>query len=375
MEANIIVCPFCHKEFLLTEVITNQIEAQLKSSLEKVISEKYEKQYEEEKKRLKENLTEKVRKDIALELEEKNEELAGMKEKLEAYRSKEKQLLKKERELDDAKSEMDLEYERKLAKERKEISLAADEKAALEIKKLNKIIDDLTKQMKEGQRKAEQGSTKLQGEILELALEELLVKCFPEDEITPIAPGKRGADILQKVKHNSGKIAGLILWEAKRTKNWQPLWIAKLKEDQRREKAELAVIASETLPQHITNFGLDNGVWVTDLRYVIGLASVLRENLKAISELKAVNSSKESKAEMVYNYLTGTQFKQRVESMVEAYATMRDDLEEEKRIMGKTWAKREKQIDKFIENAAGMYGDLQGIGATLQSVKLLETTE
>jgi len=401
-KTNNIVCPFCKKEFQLTDVITAQIENELKSDfqeqLEKLQAEKnealenqkkeiekkllqkyeeqYEKQLEEETARLKESVNKKAKKEFDSELKEKQEEIEEAYKRIESYKEKEKQLLQKERKFEDDKHDMEIQYQEKLTSEVKNAYLSAQEKLNLEydlkLKEKEKIIEDLNKQMKEGQRKAEQGSMKLQGEILELEMEELLKEYFPNDDIQPVAPGKKGADIIQTVRLQSGKIAGSILWETKRTKNWQSTWIQKLKDDQRDCKAEIAVIASEVVPQEIKNFGIENGVWITELKFALGLSTVLRENLKNSAAIRFANEGKDDKAEMIFNYLTGTQFKQRVESILEAYVEMSNDIETEKRVMERSWAKREKQIERFVKNISGMCGDLQGIGANLPDIKLLE---
>jgi len=401
-KANNIVCPFCRKEFPLTDAIKNQVENELKTGfqeqletikaekdealenlreeLEKKLSQRYEKKYEklleEETDKLRESALKKAKRELNLELKEKQEEIEEANKKLESYKKKETQLIKKERMLEEQKHDMEIAYQEKLTSECKKAYMTAQEKIneeyELKMKEKEKIIEDLSKQMKEGQRKAEQGSMKLQGEILELELEELLKECFPEDEIIPIAPGKKGGDIKQIVKFRSGKIAGTILWETKRTKNWQSTWIQKLKEDQRNENMDLAVIASEVIPQEIKNFGIESGVWITDLKYAMGLSTVLRENLKNVAEIRIANSGKDDKAEMIYNYLVGTQFKQRVESILEAYVEMCNDIENEKRVMEKSWAKRAKQVEKSIKNISGIWGDLQGIGASIPDIKLLE---
>jgi hypothetical protein len=392
------MCPHCHREFPLTEAITQQIETHLKDSyeekieqlknvqknelatfktqLEKNLTAQFEKQHEEDTAKIREFTAQKIKKEFNMELEQKDAEIEIINKRLESYLAKEKQLMQKEHQLEEEKHTMTLTFHEQLTKEIKKAYAAAEEKAEetyqLKLKEKEKIIADLSRQMKEGQRKAEQGFAKLQGEILELELEELLQKYFPEDEIAPIAPGKRGADIMQTVRFSTGKTAGTILWETKRTKTWQAAWIPKLKEDQRDAHAEIAVIASEVLPQHISEFGMDNGIWITDLKYTVALAGALRENLKSLAMIKSAYSGKETKSEMVYSYLTGIQFKQRVESILEAYIEMKDDLEQEKRAIEKSWAKREKQAERFIKNISGMYGDLQGIGASLQSIKLLE---
>jgi len=357
------------------EALENQKKEIEKKLLQKY-EEQYEKQLEEETARLKESVNKKAQKEFDAELREKREEIEEAYKKLESYREKEKQLLQKERKFEEDRHDMEIQYQEKLTNEIKNAYANARDKLNLEyelkLKEREKIIEDLNKQMKEGQRKAEQGSMQLQGEILELELEELLREFFPNDDIQPVAPGKKGADIIQKVRLQSGKIAGSILWEIKRTKNWQSTWIQKLKDDQRDCKAEIAVIASEVIPQEIKNFGIENGVWITELKFAMGLSTVLRENLKNAAAIRFANEGKDDKAEMVFNYLTGTQFKHRVESILEAYVEMSNDIEAEKRVMERSWAKREKQIERFVKNISGMCGDLQGIGANLPDIKLLE---
>lgn len=401
MDTNTITCPHCKKNFVLTKVITSQIEEQLRTEheqeinllkkkqednlikaqqeVEKKITERLEKQYETDYQKIKTDALKKAKRELSEELSDKDDEIAEINKKLQSYKQKEKTLLKKERELEDAKHSLNIEFQEKLNKELKKVYADAQSKVEEEFKlkllEKEKIINDLSKQMKEGQKKAEQGSMQLQGEVLELAIEDLLSKYFPEDLIEPVSVGKKGGDIIQSVKFSSGKIAGKILWELKRTKNWSATWINKLKDDQRQIHAELAVIASEALPNDINNFGFSDGIWITDVKYILGLATALRENLKSLALIKVANEGKTNKAEMVFNYLTGTQFKQRVESILEAYVEMQGDLESEKRLLEKSWSKREKQIERFVKNISGMYGDLQGYGATLPSIKLLEISE
>ncbi|GMO28799.1 MAG: DUF2130 domain-containing protein [Termitinemataceae bacterium] len=380
MTNNNITCPFCHKEFQLTEAITNQIEGQLKFDMEKALSDKYEKQYEkryeEDYKKLKESAAEKAKKEFNNELKDKEEELQEMNKKLQSFKEKEKIILQKERALEEERHTIEIAYQEKLNKEVKMAYSKAQESLEkeydLKIKEKEKLIADLNKQMKEGQKKAEQGSMQLQGEILEIKIEELLRINFPQDIIEPVPVGIRGADIIQTVKLDTGKSAGKIIWELKRTKNFSMDWIDKLKEDQKSVHAEIAIIATEALPQEIAYFGTIENVWITDVKYILGVAKTLRENLTALAKFKYANEGKENTSGMIFNYLIGTEFKLRVESILKAYVDMQNDLEQEKRILEKSWAKREQQIKLFFKNISGMYGDLQGIGAPLQEVKLLE---
>ncbi len=212
--------------------------------------------------------------------------------------------------------------------------------------------------------------------MLELALEELLRTSFPVDEIDPVPKGVRGADILQHVNGSLGRCCGTIIWESKRTKNWSDGWLEKLREDQRTARADVAVLVTEVLPKDLTTFGLKEGIWVTNTSSLLGLATALRQTLIQVATTKLAVAGKNEKIEVLFGYLTGAEFRQRVEAIIEAFKVMQEDLEEEKRVSQKRWAKREKQIGRVVDNTAGMYGDLQGlIGTSMQSIPSLEAAE
>ncbi len=197
---------------------------------------------------------------------------------------------------------------------------------------------------------------------------------FPYDEIVPVPKGVRGADVVQKVKDNSGRMCGQIIWESKKTKAWSNGWIQKLKDDQRMIKADLAVIVSVALPEDVKGFVLRNGVWICDIKLVVALAVALRINLLNVSRERAMSVGKNEKMEILYSYLTGVEFKQRVEAIVEAFSSMDQGLRKERMAYEKIWSEREKQIKKVITNTVGMYGDLSGLVA-LPQIKTLELPE
>jgi hypothetical protein len=231
-------------------------------------------------------------------------------------------------------------------------------------------------QIKELQRKLEQGSQQLQGEIQELTLEMLLKKEFPQDEIREVPKGTRGADIVQIIKTNTTNTCGTIIWESKNTKNWDKSWLQKLKDDQRRLKADIAVIVSRVLPENIKSFGFSDGVWMCDIHSVIGLAHALRQQIVQVYRARAVNNDRAEKAEIVYNYLTSNEFKQRIEVLVEYFKDRREKLEKEKAYFLKKWQEEEKSIGRIIESAAGIYGDLQGlVGSALPKISYFELTD
>lgn len=221
-------------------------------------------------------------------------------------------------------------------------------------------------------KKLEQGSQQTQGEVLELEIEEVLRKEFPNDEIKEVAKGVRGADIVQVVKDKMGKTCGLILWESKNAK-WSDTWLSKLKEDQRAAKADIAVLVSENLPEGIKNFSYKAGVWVSSRQTFAALASALRISLHQVFTTKQSAVGKNEKMEVLYEYLSGVEFRHRVEGIVEAFSEMQEDIEREKRWFTAKWSKQEKSLRKVMDQTHGMYGELESMmGKSLEPIKSLE---
>jgi hypothetical protein len=286
-------------------------------------------------------------------------------------------LIRQKRELDDAKRELELTVETRvqdgLSATREQAKKEAEEGLKLKVMEKEQTIASMQTQIEELKRRAEQGSQQLQGEVQELELEAVLRTKFPRDTIEPVPKGEFGGDALQRVIGPVGQQCGTILWESKRTKNWSDGWLAKLRDDQRTAKAEIAVIVSQTLPKGVESFDLIEGVWVTESRCAIPVATALRQSLIELSGSRLASEGQQTKTEMVYQYLTGPRFRHRVEAIVEKFTDMQSDLERERKTMTRLWAKREEQIRGVIESTAGMYGDLQGIaGKSLQEIEGLE---
>jgi hypothetical protein len=237
-----------------------------------------------------------------------------------------------------------------------------------------KLIAEMQKQIASLNQKVEQGSQQLQGEVLELDLEAQLRAEFPHDHIEPVPKGMRGADILHHVFTSTGQECGTIIWEAKRTKGWNNGWTAKLKEDQRTAKAELAVIVSVALPDTIRNFGVVDNVWLCDRVSMLALATALRQGLVGAATARLAETGKQGKMEELYQYLCSTEFRQHVEGLVESFVELQKELGKERRAMEKIWAAREKQITRAIRHTALLYGSIQGIagGGALPEIKQLQ---
>jgi hypothetical protein len=312
----------------------------------------------------------------ARELSELQEVLRERDEKLAAAQNAQAELIKKQRELDDAKRELDLTVQRRVQEglddARASAKREAEEGLKLKVLEKDQTIASMQQKIEELKQKAEQGSQQLQGEVQELELENLLRMQFPFDSIEPVPKGEFGGDVLQKVVSPSGQQCGAILWESKRTKHWSDGWLPKLREDQRTAQAEISVIVSQVLPQGVETFALLDGVWVTQPRATLPVATVLRQTLLEVSMARQVREGQQTKTEMVYQYLTGPRFRHRVEAIVEAFVAMKSDLDKERRVIMKQWAKRDQQIARVMEGTVGMYGDLQGIaGASLQEIDSL----
>ena len=312
--------------------------------------------------------------DLRVELGEKEKKLA------EATRA-ELEMRKKQRELESRQQALDLEVARKVDEEREKIrrdaAAVAVEEQHLRLSEKVKLIAELQKEIEALKQKAQQGSQRLQGEVLELEVESLLKQKFFTDELVPISNGVRGADLLHRVRTASGLMCGTIIWETKRTRNWMQSWIAKLKEDQRAQKAEIAVLVTQALPCGVGAFEFIDGVWVTNPPSAIGLATALRQGLVSVANSHLAADGKTGKMEQLYEYLAGTEFRQKVEAIVEAFVTMKNDLENEQRAFAKIWARRERQIGQVTTNMALMYGGIQGIvgQSTLPEIECLQLPE
>ena len=287
------------------------------------------------------------------------------------------EMLKKQRELDDAKRELELTIEKRvgesLAATRQQARKEAEDDLKLKVSEKEQTIAAMQKKIEELQRRAEQGSQQLQGEVQELELERLLKAQFSTDTIDPVPKGEHGGDMLHRVVSRLGQQCGTILWESKRTKNWSDGWLTKLRDDQRTAKAEIAVIVSQALPEGIESFGLVDGVWVTHPGTAIPVAMALRYSLTETAMARKASEGQQTKMQMVYENLTGSRFRHRVQAVVEAFSSMKEDLEKEKKAIQKQWAKREEQIVRVMEATVGMVGDLQGIaGKSMQEIEGLE---
>ncbi|MGD8257456.1 MAG: DUF2130 domain-containing protein [Desulfobacterales bacterium] len=408
MEQGKITCPNCGEEFELSDALTGRIREHLKAELlqevsrreaklkdktdalraqEEQISKSREKIDEEIETRLKEQMSvieKKAAKKLEGQYADQLKDLQGaIEEKDEAiksFREQELELRKEQRKLKEAAESLELEVARKLDEEREKIRGEAEKKVAEEhrLKDLEKekVINDLKASLADMKRKAEQGSMETQGEVLEQDFEAQLKSFFVHDDIKPVPKGIRGADLVQTVRTTMGAECGVLLWETKNTKAWSGAWVPKLKDDMIEVRASIAILVSVVLPDGINRFGQVDGVWVSDPLCAIPLAAALREQLMAISRERTASIGKSEKMEALYQYLAGVEFKQKIEGIVEAFTSMQDQLNKERRAMERHWKQREKEIERVVKNTVGLYGDMQGIiGGQIPAIPALELDE
>lgn len=370
---NQIKCPSCGHSFAITDA--------LKSELEKDFFEKHQKDIEEAQKKAEEKVRKEMEeksltenKDLKATIEEKEKKLSEM-------RNEEIKLRKEKEKLEEKEKDMDLSFQRKLDEERKKVEEKVTKQTSEEFRlkemEREKVISDLKHALEDAQRKASQGSQQTQGEVLELDLENTLRNTFPQDTIEPVEKGVRGADLRQIVKSPMGTVCGVILWESKRTKAWTDEWLMKLKDDLRAEKADLPVIVSTSLPKEAENgFGLKEGVWVVSYSLFLPVAIILRKSLFDVARQKALSANQGKKADLLYEFITGNEFKQQVEAIVEVYQEMNEQISKEKIAFEKIWKNREGQLKRLITSTINIYGSAQGlVGKSMPQIKGLDLLE
>lgn len=398
-------CPHCNHQIPLTEALTHQLTEHIKADFEKqkleqekklalekeallkekellIEKEKNQQQQvqtllEAEKKKLWVIAQQKAKETQGKELKDLQDQLEENKKKLEESDKKELELLKKSREIEEKARRQELEMARKLEDERSRLVAEAKKQEAEEqqrkISEKDKQIEIMNKTIEDLRRQAQQGSMQIQGDAAESSLKELLTMAFPLDLISDVPTGINGADLVQKVNGRVGAGSATILWESKNTKTFSEAWLGKLKRDQEAIKAELAILVTRELPKTVTNFGTINGIWVTTTEFAIPLVTTLRMHVTEIEKIKRSLEGRDEKITLLYNYLTGAEFKNRIENIVLSFVEMQQDLESEKNAFRRMWSKRQKQLERMMISTSGMYGELQGIiGGALPVIPQLE---
>lgn len=367
-----IKCKYCGREIEISEALQHKIQE------EALTAEKSRHQQElvAARKLAEQQVFQKLSQDFELQLKTLQKERDEEKSRNSKLLKQLEDLTDQIRQLRRKDEERELEMKKKLSEEegkiKEELGKKFLEDHELKDREKDKKMADLVEQIELWKAKAQQGSQQTQGEVLELELEELLKREFPDDEIKEVKKGQRGADVIQTVIDKRGQPCGTILWESKNAQ-WDNQWIGKLKEDQRQAKAHLAVLVITDPPGKLETFTFKDGVWIVVRKMIVPLALALRFDLVRLNYEKLSSVGKNEKMEVLYQYITSVEFTHRIEAIVEAFGNLQEEMEREKRWFQTKWARQEKQLRKVIDHTQGMYGDLQGvIGKSLPDIKTLQ---
>jgi hypothetical protein len=389
-----VTCPKCQHSFEPTDAIRDEIENELRGKMTEWQKKKEEETNQllaDQKTKIQNELTEQLKKNIAGEYEHKlklmQDNEANMSKQVTEFRQKELEFLKQVQAIQAKEAELELELQRKLNTERESLKAQIqkeeaerisikDQEHVLKVKELEKQLEDQRKLAEEMRRKAEQGSMQMQGEVQELLLEELLKSSFPFDQISEVGKGVRGADCIQLVRNSLGQEAGKIIYESKRTKDFNQEWIDKLKADMRSQSADIAVIVTQTFPKELDRFGEKDGVYICSFQEVKSVALLLRNAILKIYDTKKSQVNKGDKMSFLYDYLTSNEFSEQWKAVGEGFRQMRSSIQKERDAMEKLWKAREKQLEKVLLNAMHIKGSIEGIaGADAIHLDLLEDDE
>ena len=414
--ANNIKCPNCGHEFDVENVLAADIEQkykqqyqiQLQQSLNVIEEDKKKLQenqqkFEEAKKReneifaqkmqqerqkiendLKEQITKSTAADFENQLRMLENNNKDNEEKLKEARKKELEFLQKEQELKNKEAEMEITLQKQLQLERESLSeqirkqeieknVLKETEFQMKLKSLELQLEEQKKLADEMKRRAEQGSMQRQGEVQELLLEDILKENFPFDLIEEVGKGVEGADCIQTVRNSSGTQCGKIIYESKRTKGWSNNWVDKLKADKRNTAADIAILVTQTFPKDMEKFGEKEGIWICNFSEVSSVSYLLRTSIIKIYEAQKSQENKGDKMQMLYDYLTGNEFRGQMEAIVEGFVAMKQSITKERIQMEKLWKEREKQLEKVLLNTSGLYGSVKGIaGASINDIPLLD---
>jgi hypothetical protein len=409
VKENSIKCPECGADIDVNEVLYHQLEDKIKISYDKksakekqelqarlneveakeeklkkdkekldsTVEQQVKTKLKSETTKLEKSIREKVDEEKSVQLEELQKELGQKSEQLKELNKTKAEVERLKREKDEQAEKIGLEKEKefsqKLGEEKRKIKQQADEENTLKINELKLQLEEQKKLAEEAVRKAEQSSMQRQGEVQELELENILRELHKYDEIAEVKKGQRGADVLQLVFTPQGIECGKIYYESKRTKNFDNNWLQKLRDDNLNVKADILVLVTETMPDGQDKFFFRDGIWICSLWEVKGLSLVLRHGLLQVHSVSITNQGKETKMEMLYNYLTSQEFAGQFGAIIEGFKSLQENYADEKLKMQKIWKEREKQLEKILGNAVSFYGSIKGIaGASIPDIKMLE---
>ena len=374
-----IKCPNCGHQFELNESLKNEVEKELRGKMQDW-QKKKEEEFENQKLLLVSDAIKKTGEETAAKLKSLEEEATLKTQQLQDLQKKELDLMRDKNALEEKQKNMEVEIEKRFLEKRKEIEDSTikreQELFDLRMKEKDVQLESMKRTIDDLKRKSEQGSMQTQGEAQELLLEKILKENFPFDMIEEVGKGVEGADCIQTVRNNSGVVCGKIIYESKQTKGWNNNWIDKLKADKRNTGADVAILVTQTFPKDMDRFGEKDGIWLCNFAEVNSVAHLLRNGIIKVYEAQKAQEGKGDKMQMLYDYLTGNEFRGQVEAIMEGFMAMKQGITKERIQMEKIWKEREKQLEKVLISTSGMYGSVKGIaGASIGDIPLLDGTD
>ncbi len=371
-----ITCPNCGHEFELNESLKNEVEKELRGKMQDW-QKKKEQEFEKQKNEIETSAKKKAAEELSAKLKVMEEDARVKTQQLQELQKKELELLRDKAALEEKEKNFEMEHEKRFLEKRKEIEESTiksqQELFDLKAKEFRLQMDQQQKLIEELKRKSEQGSMQLQGETQEILLEDLLKEHFPFDLIEEVGKGVEGADCIQVIRNSSGTDCGKIIYESKRTKGWANNWVDKLKADKRNKGADIAILVTQTFPKDMDRFGERDGIWICNFKEVGSVSHLMRSSIIKIHDIQKAQEGKGDKMQMLYDFLTGNEFRGQVEAIVEGFMSMKQSIAKERIQMEKIWKEREKQIEKVLISTSGMYGSVKGIaGASVGNIPLLE---
>ena len=347
----------------MADRLRTHIEAEVRSELHESIHAEAEEKFAER---------------LASEQEEETEQREVLEKKVRKQRGELNGLRKDKIELDDLKENREIEIEEAKAEAarqaKRQLNQELDErinerlkeetadkelkigKLELQLQRQNSKIEEL-----EEQRTASHGE--LEGEVLELAVEDNLRNLFPRDGINEVKRGAYGADIEHSVPSPGGAVAGKIIWECKKHKRWQNEWVATIRKNAIEYGADTMVIVTSTMPEGMDSFGRVDDVFVCRYHEVAVVAELLRHAILKASSERVREQHMMTIQERVLEYVSGPEFAMAMRGIMQAYEEFEDDLRKEEQYMKRRWTARRRYLRNIIDSVTSMMGRLDQLGA------------
>jgi hypothetical protein len=251
---------------------------------------------------------------------------------------------------------------------RTEVSAQAEKDAAakvrLELRKKDGLISSLKEQNEAQQRRIEHLTSDERGEMNEEELVSRLHVAFPDDRVERLGRGRAGSDILHEIRFMVGdktEVAGLIVYECKDTLQWNNSFIAQAKRARVTHGTPHVVIVSRAFPRGQKDLCVREDVPLVAPSRFVELARILRAMVIELHRAGLTIEGQSAKTAELYEYLSGDEFRQAFDVIVDASTELAGLLNKERTAHERTWAKRQQVYNELGGKAAAIDGRLRAI--------------